>query len=134
MLRAGITVSALLIASAPAALGVAPGAVEVRDEAGGVVATFAGPDAEHGINCKQQQFVRESHAAKKVRRNRVRGYSRRPIPRIADRRLERAIQKFLSLGEIGYKLTGANYHCLSPLRVHVIAVDEAYSRVGALEL
>ena len=45
MLRAGITVSALLIASAPAALGVAPGAVEVRDEAGGVVATFAGPDA-----------------------------------------------------------------------------------------
>ena len=45
MLRAGITVSALLIASAPAALGVAPGAVEVRDEAGAVVATLTGLDA-----------------------------------------------------------------------------------------
>jgi len=46
MLRAGIAMSALLIASVSTALGVAPGTVEVRDEAGAVVgAPFTGLDA-----------------------------------------------------------------------------------------
>lgn len=42
---AGLAIPALLIAAAPAALGVAPGAVEVRDENGAPVATFTGTDA-----------------------------------------------------------------------------------------
>ncbi|MBU6363045.1 MAG: hypothetical protein KGQ95_02375 [Acidobacteria bacterium] len=42
---AGLAIPALLIAAVPAALGVAPGAVEVRDENGAAVATFTGADA-----------------------------------------------------------------------------------------
>ena len=42
---AGLAIPALLIAAVPAAFGVAPGAVEVRDENGAPVATFTGTDA-----------------------------------------------------------------------------------------
>ena len=45
MRRAALALPILLIASVPAALGVAPGSVEVRDEAGTAVTTLTGADA-----------------------------------------------------------------------------------------
>ena len=43
--RIGVLSCAVIIAAAPAALGVAPGTVEVRNELGVAMSTLTGPDA-----------------------------------------------------------------------------------------